>query len=218
MDSPRGTSSVDPESQQDLLLTPKDESPITVDDLEVAQFIYLLIYNPKIRHVIDTVTSKVVLIVGRFSKRQKPTLDQIRSELRSRDYVPILFDFDKPASKAVTRTIETVARMSRFIIANLTDPSSIPHELATIIPLLRTTPVALLRRKGSERYSMIEDYVSAYKGWVLPVYEYATETTLIRALPQRILAPAEAKADELRGNSGRRGQIALKRSKRKMPR
>ena len=204
-----------PASQRDLLLTPKDESPITVDDLEVAQFIYLLIYNPKIRHVIDTVTSKVVLILGRFSKQQKPTLDRIRSELRSRDYVPVLFDFDKPASKDVTGTIETLARMSRFIIANLTDPSSIPHELATIIPLLRTTPVALLRRKGSRRYSMIEDYVTAYNGWVLPVYEYRTETTLIRALPRKVLAPVEAKVDELRGNSDRPGPVARKRSKSK---
>jgi uncharacterized protein YjbI with pentapeptide repeats len=202
-----------PESQRDLLLTPKDESPITVDDLEVAQFIYLLIYNPKIRHVIDTVTSKVVLILGRFSKQQKPTLDRIRSALRSRDYVPLLFDFDKPTSKDVTGTIETLARLSRFVIANLTDPSSIPHELATIIPLLRTTPVALLRRKSSGRYSMIEDYVAAYKGWVLPVYEYTTETALIRDLSRKVLAPVEAKVDELRGNSGRRSPVALKRTR-----
>jgi uncharacterized protein YjbI with pentapeptide repeats len=207
-----------PESQQDLLLTPRDESPITVDDLEVAQFIYLLIYNPKIRHVIDTVTSKVVLILGRFSEREKPTLDRIRSELRSRDYVPILFDFDKPQSKDVTGTVETLARLSRFVIANLTDPSSIPHELATIIPYLRTTPVALLRRKGSDRYGMIEDYVHAFDRWVLPVYEYTTEAALIRALPQRILAPAEARANALRGNAGHRDQAALQRSKPKVVR
>ena len=132
--------------------------------------------------------------------------------------VPILFDFDKPRSKDVTGTIETLARMSRFIIANLTDPSSIPHELATIIPCMRTTPVALLRRKGSESYTMIEDYVRAHSSWVLPIDEYTTEAALIRALPEKILAPAETRANKLQGNSERRSLGASKRSKPKMAR
>ena len=46
---------------------PPEESEVTVDDLEVAQFVYLLLHNEKVRRVIDTITSKVVLILGRFS-------------------------------------------------------------------------------------------------------------------------------------------------------
>ena len=53
--------------------------------------------------------------------------------------------------------------MARFIVADLTDPSSIPHELATIVPFLRTTPVVLLRLEGSEGYSMVEDLATAYE-------------------------------------------------------
>jgi Pentapeptide repeats (8 copies) len=52
--------------QHDLVVTPESQPPITVDNLKVAQFIYLLINNPEIRHVIDTITSKVVLILGRL--------------------------------------------------------------------------------------------------------------------------------------------------------
>jgi hypothetical protein len=40
--------------------TPK----ITTDDIEIAQFLYLLIHNEKLRKVIDTITSKVVLILA----------------------------------------------------------------------------------------------------------------------------------------------------------
>ena len=86
------------------------EPEITVDNLEVAQFIYLLLNNERIRHVIDTITSKAVLILGRFTPERKAVLDALREELRKRDYLPVLFDFDKPASKDLT---ETVSRSSR---------------------------------------------------------------------------------------------------------
>jgi hypothetical protein len=37
-----------------LVITDGDEPEITVDTIEVAQFIYLLLHNQKIRDVIDT--------------------------------------------------------------------------------------------------------------------------------------------------------------------
>jgi hypothetical protein len=44
--------------QSDLVITRPDEPVITVDNLEVAQFIYLLLHNEKIREVIDTIGKK----------------------------------------------------------------------------------------------------------------------------------------------------------------
>ena len=61
-----------------------DEPEITIDDIEVAQFVYLLLYNQKIRKVIDTITSKAVLILGRFTEEHKRGLNAIRDELRRR--------------------------------------------------------------------------------------------------------------------------------------
>jgi hypothetical protein len=48
--------------QQDLVITRAGEPEITVDNIEVAQFVYPLLHNQKVRDVIDTITSKVVLI------------------------------------------------------------------------------------------------------------------------------------------------------------
>ena len=45
-------------SQRDLVITGPREPTITVDDLEVAQFVYLLLKREKLRNVIDTITSK----------------------------------------------------------------------------------------------------------------------------------------------------------------
>ena len=113
--------------QHGLIITPTTEPTVTVDDLEVAQFVYLLLHNEKIRDVIDTVTSKVVLILGRFTPERNAVLDAIREELRNRHYVPILFDFDVPAGRDITETVTLLARMALFIIADLTEPSSIPE-------------------------------------------------------------------------------------------
>ena len=52
----------------------------------MAQFIYLLLHNEKIREVIDTITSKAVLILGRRTPARKAVLDAIRDELRRRNY------------------------------------------------------------------------------------------------------------------------------------
>ena len=112
--------------QQNLIITRNDEPEITVDNIEVAQFIYLLLHNETIRDVIDTVTSKVVLILGRFTDERKAVLDTLREELRKRDYLPILPDFAVPATRDITETVSLPGRMARFIIADLTDPSSIP--------------------------------------------------------------------------------------------
>jgi Pentapeptide repeats (8 copies) len=68
---------LDGATQQNLVITPPGEPEITVDNIEVAQFVYLLLHNQKIRDVIDTITSKAVLILGRFTPERKAVLDAI---------------------------------------------------------------------------------------------------------------------------------------------
>src|SRR5205814_497636 len=81
-----GLKLTDETEQRNLIITRTNEPEITVDGIEVAQFIYLLLDNRKIRHVIDTITSKAVLILGRFTDERKAVLDALRDELRKRDY------------------------------------------------------------------------------------------------------------------------------------
>ena len=180
--------------QSNLVITPHEESLIQVDNLEFAQFVYLLLNNERIRHVIDTITSKVVLILGRFTPERKPVLDVIRDELRKRDYLPVLFDFQKPDSKDLTGTVTTLANMARFIIADLTEPSSVPHELATIIPST-VVPVQTILMNGQREYAMFADLKRRYH-WVLEPFGYESQKTLVECL-DAVIAPAEAKAKEL---------------------
>jgi uncharacterized protein YjbI with pentapeptide repeats len=182
-------------TQNDLVITYEDEPRITVDKLEVAQFIYLLLNNTKIRAIIYTITSKVVLILGRFTPERKRVLDALRDELRKKDLLPIVFDFDAPDNRNVTETVTTLARMSRFIIADITDPKSIPHELASIVPGLPSVPVQPLLHARSKAYGMFKDF-KEYP-WVLEAYRYTTVNRLLASLKEHIIEPAERKAKEL---------------------
>lgn len=76
--------------------------------------------NPEIRDVLDTVTRKVVLLLGRFKPERKAVLDALKVELRSRNLVPVIFDFDQAEARDITETITLLARISRFVIADLT--------------------------------------------------------------------------------------------------
>ena len=78
-------------TKKNLIITRSDQPEITVGNLEVAQFIYLILHNKKIRDIIDTTTSKVVLILGRFTSERKAILEDLRDELRRCGYVPVLF-------------------------------------------------------------------------------------------------------------------------------
>jgi len=84
----------------------------------VAQFIYLMLQYKKIQDVIDTITSKVVLILGRFIPDRIVVLDAIRDHLRSRNYLSVLFDFE-PTSRDLTETVSTLVHIARFVIAPL---------------------------------------------------------------------------------------------------
>ena len=126
-------------------------------------------------------------------------LDALRDELRKRDYVPIIFDFDKPSGRDLTETITLLARVARFIIADLTDPRSIPHELYAIVPDLRNVPVQSLLLAGTETYAMFDD-LRAYP-WVLPTHRYTSIDSLLNTLAHSVIDPAEARVIELKAHS-----------------
>jgi uncharacterized protein YjbI with pentapeptide repeats len=185
-----------PKDQSDMVLQANfDEPGITVDDLEVAQFIFLLLNNPKIRGVLDSVISKTVLILGRFTKKRKKVLDALRTTLRARDYVPIMFDFEKPTQRDFTETVSTLAHMARFVIADITDAKSIPQELQKIIPNLPSLPVRPIILEDQYEYAMFKDF-SGYLS-VLTPYRYEDTNQLLESLEEHVINPALSKAEEI---------------------
>src|SRR5260370_14983 len=181
--------------QEDLVITLPNQPMITVDNLQIAQFIYLLLNNKEIREVIDTITSKVVLILGRLTSERKRFLDALREELRTHDYLPILFDFEKPTSRDITETVSTLAHLARFVIADITEAKSIPQELSQIVPFLPSVPIVPLLHSSDREWGMYEHFPRY--AWVLPKYQYHDIYELLRSIQEHIITPAEQKVAEL---------------------
>jgi uncharacterized protein YjbI with pentapeptide repeats len=184
---------------EDLRVTRLEEAQLDVDTLDLAQFVYVLTHNPSVRKVLDTVTAKVVLILGRFSERErKEALDALRDLLRQRGYVPILFDFERSASRDLTETISLLAHMARFVVADLTDAKSLPQELQAIVPNLPSVPVRPIILKGQQPYAMFEHFRRF--PWVLAPFEYVDYRHLRTAIEDSIIAPAEVLLKSLRND------------------
>jgi uncharacterized protein YjbI with pentapeptide repeats len=185
--------------QHNLVITKEGEPEVTTDDIEVAQFLYLLLHNQKIRRIIDTITSKVVLILGRFTPVRKPMLDALRDELRKpeRGYVPVVFDFEKSRSQTTVETVTLLARMARFVIADLSDAKSVLQELQAIVPTspkLAVQPVIISAQDEPGMFDFIESF-----HWVAKTYRYDDLAQLTANLDKQVIRPAEAKVSELRG-------------------
>ena len=178
------------EEEHDLVITDRGEPVITVDDIEVAQFVYLLLNNKKIRHVIDTVTTKAVLILGRFTPERKQVLDALRDALRERGFVPILFDFEPSPQRDLTETVQLLANMAKFVIADITEAKSIPQELSHIIPFLPSVPVQPILLVSEREYAMFEHW-RGFKT-VLPEYLYRNKQELLDNLEAKILQPIDS--------------------------
>lgn len=191
--------------QKNLVIGFYDEPLITVYNLEVAQFIYLLLNNARIRDVIDAISSKVVLLLGRFTEERKKILDAIREELRKRDYLPILFDFEKPTSRDITETISILAHMAHFVIADITDAKSIPQEQQRIVPDLPSVPVQPLLLASQHEYGMFEHFKRF--PWVLGTYLYETKEELLANIKECVIEPAERKLTALANNHEHKTRI-----------
>jgi uncharacterized protein YjbI with pentapeptide repeats len=182
--------------QQNLNVSDDEEPAIMVDNLEVAQFVYLLLNNEKIRDVIDTIGQKGVLILGRFTEQRKPVLDAIRDRLRKRGFVPILFDFARPTQQDFDETIKTLAGLSRFVIADITNPQSSPLELQATMPDYMIPFVPIIH-EDEEPFAMFQGLQHKYGEWVLDVLEYDSASNLLEVLDEAVVRPALVKADQL---------------------
>jgi len=182
--------------QRNLIITREDEPEITVDNIEVAQFVYLLLHNEKIRDVIDTIGKKGVLFLGRFTEGRIAVLEQLRAELRERGYLPIVFNFDKPETKDFTETVRLLAGLSRFVIADVTNPKSAPLELQATVPEIMI-PFLPIIEEGEKPFAMLEDLWIKHRDWVFEPLHYSSLDALVGALDKEIIGPAEARFDDL---------------------
>lgn len=176
--------------QSDLTIGRGDESPVRVDDIEVAQFVHLLLDHRKLRKAISAVAERAVLILGRFSDGGLEVLEALAARLREMKYLPIIFDFDRPSGRNYTETIMALAGISRFVVADLSG-ASVPQELHATVPHFKIPFVPILR-SGTKPYSMLVDILE-YPWVVRPPVEFKDKEQLKEIVKLQIVSPAEIK-------------------------
>ncbi len=145
-----------------------------------------------------------VLILGRFTRERKPILEAIRSRLRRHQgrYIPTVFDFARPAGRDLGESILLLAYLSRFAIADLTDPKSVPAELVDIVKNCPSLPVVPILLEDQKEYALYEN-IRRYPWVIDPPVCYRDKGHLLQVLDQSIVEPAEAMVTRLR-EPGRR--------------
>jgi uncharacterized protein YjbI with pentapeptide repeats len=185
--------------QKDLVVSPPGDSIITVDNVKIAQFIYLILNNKEIRHVINTLTSKSVLILGRFTLlERKNILDALRNKLREYDLLPIVFDFDRPTDRDYTETVQTLVSLSLFVIVDVTNPKSTPLEMEATVKQFKIPYVPIIDLSADPRaFAMMIDSQNSFH-WVLQTFGYHSKEELLENIDTAIISRALEKHNELR--------------------
>lgn len=185
--------------QTDLIITHRGQPTITVDNIKVAQFVYLFLHNEEIREAIDTLTSKTVLILGHFAlPDRKAILETLKDGLRKYDFLPVVFEFERPSEKDFTDTIRTLASLSYFVIADMTNPKSAPLELPASLPDYQVPFVPIIQ-VGERPFSMMSGLHKKYN-WVLEPIPYTSVAMLRQELKPAIIDRAIKKRNKLRFN------------------
>lgn len=189
--------------QGNLIIAEYNEPLITVDNLQVAQFVYTLLNNQELRDSINALIKQGVLLLGRSSDGGLEILQSIAAVLRNMEYLPMFFDFEMPNDlddfegpnpRDYTETIEILASLAKFVIVDLSGISDHQKFYDAISHI--NIPIATIIEAEREEYSLLHD-LQTYP-WVIPPVKFTDEEHLMALFSSKIIEPAEQKARELK--------------------
>ena len=149
--------------------------------------------------IMSELTQRRVLILGRFSRRRLAVLEAIKTHLKGHknNYLPELFTFDKPKSRDLVEAIKGFAALSRFVIADLSEPKSVQQELEAIAPDFQSVPIVPLINQTGREFATFES-IKRRVNVVKPTIRYRDLNDLKVKLDREVVPQAEAKLTEVR--------------------
>ena len=178
----------------DLSIDPGGAPLPSAPNLELAQFVSLLLNNPKLRDVIDTVSQRGVLLLGRFTPERKAVLDALRDRLRELGLYPMLFDFPPPGARDTRETVKVLAGLSAFVIADVSDASSVPLELEALVSDY-LIPFVIVKQEERGDFAMLDTLYSRAGERLSPRHGYFDSAHLLDNLDD-LVQWAQARAVE----------------------
>jgi uncharacterized protein YjbI with pentapeptide repeats len=187
---------MDGASQCDLDIMPPQQPVLSVDSLQTAVLVGMLLHHEKARSEIFAITLNTVLVIGRFPETRQPVLAAIKEALRQAGYAPLVLDFHLPGSGDKNEIVKTLGRMSRFIVADLTEDTRIGETLDAAVHFLPAVPIQPIGQAGRERI-LLESHFLKYR-WVQLFWPFQDPDDLAARFGPEVVEPAERKAAEIR--------------------
>jgi uncharacterized protein YjbI with pentapeptide repeats len=182
--------------QRDLDIMPAQQPVLSVDSLQTAQLVGMLLHHEKARYEVFSITLNTVLVIGRFPEERKPVLLAIKEALRRSDYSPLVLDFHRPGSGDKNEIVKTLGRMSRFVVADLTGDRRIAETLDAVVHFLPSIPIQPIGEAGREQ-AALDSHYGKYR-WVQPFWSFRDPDDLAARIGPEVIGPAEHKAAEIR--------------------
>ena len=183
-------------SQLDLDIMPAQEPVLSVDGLQTAQLVGLLLHHERARADVFSITLNTVLVIGRFAEERRPALEAVKDSLRRSGYSPLVLDFHFPGSGDKNEIVKTLGRMSRFVVADLTGDRRIAETLDAVVHFLPAIPIQPIGEAGKEA-TVPDSHYHKYR-WVLPLWSFRDPEDLAARFGPEAVVPAEQKAVEIR--------------------
>jgi len=149
--------------------------------------------------IMSELSKRRVLILGRFTGRRLEVLKGIKAylEKHSNRYIPELFTFRKPDSRDLIEAIIGFAAISRFVIADLSEPKSVQSELEPIVRYFQSVPVVPVINRTGKEYATLSSLLR-FANVVKPTVRYRNLDDLIEKLQKEVVPLAEKKLLEVR--------------------
>jgi len=114
-----------PKRQNRLLITPRNEIPVWVGDLEVAQFLSLVLFGKRENRLFrDRACSRLALVAGRFRGNRQPVADAIQQALDSVGLTAVFVEVEKPMARELPPSLSSLFRVAKVV---LVDTSRLPQ-------------------------------------------------------------------------------------------
>jgi hypothetical protein len=149
--------------------------------------------------ILSELSKRRVLILGRFIGWRLKVLEAIQQRLAKHPnrYIPELFTFRKPDSRDLVEAIIGFAALSRFIIADLSEPKSVQSELEATVPNFLSVPVVPLINRTGKEYATFAS-IKRRENVVKPTIRYRDLDDLLQKLEDEVVPKAESKLEKVR--------------------
>ena len=148
----------------------------------------MLLDSNKTRTMFSALTTSTVLILGRIGEDGSEVSQAVDKRLRMMGYIAVVFDFGRSANRSYMETIQSIASLSRIIVADIRDPYLYRNFYEMILDY--RIPVGLVLEKGNQLNPMFTDILSNDRV-VKPIIQFKNFKSLIGLIKSKVVEPAE---------------------------